>query len=386
MSEQLLNSECENKLRLSSKSVAQMIRTTRGLSFSRLPAWTYEQFQPNSNIVKMAERLSGARFEIETDATEISFQYRSLRDSAPAFNWIAGPSTISLTTDGYEESISHSNGDLRIWNGDQVQEIVKGEDSIASFTLPKTSTPRIVQIWLPQNCPIEVIDLKANAEWIPAPASNKPKWVHYGSSISHCEDAASPIGVWPVAVARKLDLDIYNLGLSGCANLEQFAARTIRDLPADLISLKIGINIVNGANHTATTFAPAVHGFLDTIRDGHPTAKILLISPICCPAHENNPGPSSTNTDGMIQGQEFSKEHAWIGELTLSSIRTILSEIVRKRFESDPNIFYLDGLKLFNETEAQSLPDGIHPDADGYLKIAENFVANYPRDWFATKL
>jgi hypothetical protein len=78
MSEQLLNSECENKLRLSSKSVAQMIRTTRGLSFSRLPAWTYEQFQPNSNIVKMAERLSGARFEIETTATEISFQYRSL--------------------------------------------------------------------------------------------------------------------------------------------------------------------------------------------------------------------------------------------------------------------------------------------------------------------
>ena len=118
MTQPALAPEIENKLRLSSKSVAQMIRTTRGLSFSRLPAWTYEQFQPNSNIVKMAERLSGARFEIETNATEISFQYRSLRDSAPAFNWIAGPSTVSLTTQDFEESISHSNGDLRIWNGE----------------------------------------------------------------------------------------------------------------------------------------------------------------------------------------------------------------------------------------------------------------------------
>jgi lysophospholipase L1-like esterase len=207
--------------------------------------------------------------------------------------------------------------------------------------------------------------------------------VHYGSSISHCEDADSPIGVWPVAVARKLGLDLYNLAMSGCANLEQFAARTIRDLPADLISLKVGINIVNGANHTATTFAPAVHGFIDTIREGNPTAKILVISPICCPAHENNPGPSSTNADGKIEGQQFSETHSWIGELTLRGIRKALEEIVAARALTDPNIFYLDGLKLFNEVEAQSLPDGIHPDAAGYLKIADNFIQKYPRAWLA---
>ena len=37
-----------------------------------------------------------------------------------------------------------------------------------------------------------------------------------------------------------------NLGFSGSAMLDPFTARTIRDQPADLISLKLGINLVNG--------------------------------------------------------------------------------------------------------------------------------------------
>ncbi len=373
----------QDKIRESVRGVAQTFPTNRGLSFSRLPAWTYQTQQASSNIRKMAERLSGARFEIETVATEITITYRSLRDSAPEFNWISGPSTISVTASDFEQSISHSNGDLRVWKGMEVAEIIEGEDSVAVFKLPASQLNRLVQIWLPQNCPIEVINLEANADWKPAKPSNQPKWVHYGSSISHCEDAASPLGVWPVAACRKLGLDVYNLGLSGCANLEQFAARTIRDLPADLISLKIGINIVNGANHTATTFAPAVHGFIDTIREGNSTAKILIISPICCPAHENNPGPSSTNADGKIEGQTHSEKHAWIGELTLTGIRQTLEDIVNARASTDPNIYYMDGLKLLSETEALLLPDGIHPDAAGYLKIAENFVNNYPKAWLA---
>ena len=59
-----------------------------------------------------------------------------------------------------------------------------------------------------------------------------------------------------------------------------------------------------------------------------------------------------------------------------------MAEIVEARAKEDPNIFYLDGLKLFNEVEAESMPDGIHPDAAGYETIAANFLANYPKAWF----
>lgn len=361
------------------RGASQIIQTARGITFSRLPKWTYEQHAHAPIVAKIAERLSGVHLEIVTAATKISVRYRSLRDSNPSANWTAGPSTISVTTDSFDASVSHSNGDLRVWDGEQILEVIDGEDSVADFELPPTSSTRLVKIWLPHNCPIELISLDLNALWQPA-ETHSHKWVHYGSSISHCEDAASPLEVWPVAAAQALGLSITNLGLGGCANLEQFAARTIRDLPADLISLKLGINVVNGANLTSRTFAPAVHGFLDTIRDKHPETPILIISPICCPGHENNPGPSETNEQGLVVGQEFSR-HSWIGELTLTGIREILAEIVSTRSARDPNLFYLNGLELFDAVEAQTMPDGIHPDAEGYRLIAQHFIDRHPREW-----
>jgi lysophospholipase L1-like esterase len=81
-------------------------------------------------------------------------------------------------------------------------------------------------------------------------------------------------------------------------------------------------------------------------------------------------------------GQPLSR-HNWIGELTLRGIREILSGLVTQRAESDPNIYYMDGLKLFSEVDAPTMPDGIHPDAAGYLRIADNFVAHHPVAWLA---
>lgn len=375
-----ISPELEHKLGWAMHGIARMDKTARGITFSRLPEWTYPQHAHAPIVAQMAERLSGVHIDIETAATQITVTYRSLRDSNPLTNWMSGPSTIAVTTEGFEQSISHSNGDLRIWNFDEIEKEIEGEDSVAEFNLPETDSPRHVQIWLPQNCPIELISIEANDEWQSADTSHQPLWLHYGSSISHSEEADGPLGVWPVAAARELGLDIYNLGLSGCANLEQFAARTIRDMPAKLISLKLGINVVNTASYTARTFGPAVHGFIDTIRDAHKTTPILVISPVSCPAHEDNPGPSETSPDGMVQGQPFSR-HSWIGELTLRGIREILSELVAVRAATDPNIHYLDGLQLFNETEALTMPDGIHPDASGYRTIAANFVERVPREW-----
>jgi hypothetical protein len=377
-----ISPELEHKLGWAMHGIARMDKTARGVTFSRLPEWTYPQHAHAPIVAKMAERLSGVHIDIETAATQITVTYRSLRDSNPSTNWISGPSTIAVTTEGFEQSISHSNGDLRVWNFDVIEKEIEGEDSVAEFNLPETNSPRIVQIWLPQNCPIELISIEANDEWQSADTSHQPLWLHYGSSISHCEDADGPLGVWPVAAARELGLDVYNLGLGGCANLEQFAARTIRDMPAKLISLKLGINVVNNASYTARTFGPAVHGFIDTIRDAHKTTPILVISPVSCPAHEDNPGPSETSLDGMVQGQPFSR-HSWIGELTLRGIREILSELVAVRAATDPNIHYLDGLQLFNHDEALTMPDGIHPDAAGYRTIAANFVERVPREWLS---
>ncbi|MEN9956435.1 MAG: hypothetical protein RIR46_43 [Actinomycetota bacterium] len=377
-----MNPDTAALVRASIRGVSSIFEGERGLRFSRLPEWTYPQHSHAPVVAKMAERLSGVHLNLLTSATRIEVYYRSQRDANLADGFLAGASTIAVTADGYEAHVAHTNGDLQVWNGDVVHETKLGEDSIASFELPAVGHARRVQIWLPHNCPIELLDISADAPLESDETESLPRWVHYGSSISHCEDADSPLGVWPVAAARELGLEIYNLGMGGCANLEQFSARTIRDLPADLISLKLGINVVNGANLTSRTFGPAAHGFIDTIRDKHATTPILVISPVCCPAHENNPGPSELGADGKVGGQEFSR-HTWIGELTLCSIREILAELVEVRAKTDPNIYYLDGLQLFSEADAPSMPDGIHPDAGGYRVIAQNFVAKHPREWAA---
>ena len=76
----------------------------------------------------------------------------------------------------------------------------------------------------------------------------------------------------------------------------------MRDTPADLISVKIGINLVNADLMRLRAFTPAVHGFLDTIRDGHPTTPLLVVSPILCPIHEDTPGPSAADLSDLGTG------------------------------------------------------------------------------------
>ena len=49
-------------------------------------------------------------------------------------------------------------------------------------------------------------------------------------------------------------------------------------------------------------FGPAVHGFLDTIRDGHPDVPLLVVSPILCPIHEDTPGPGAFDPDALAEG------------------------------------------------------------------------------------
>ena len=52
----------------------------------------------------------------------------------------------------------------------------------------------------------------------------------------------------------------------------------MRDTPADMINVKIGINIVNADVMRLRAFGPAVHGFLDTVRDGHPGVPMLVFA------------------------------------------------------------------------------------------------------------
>ena len=166
-------------------------------------------------------------------------------------------------------------------------------------------------------------------------------WLHHGSSISQGSNAAHPTGVWPMRAAALAGVDLVNLGFGGSALLDPFTARTMRDTPADLVSVKIGINVVNTDLMRLRAFAPAVDGFLDTIRDGHPTAPLLVVSPILCPIHEDTPGPSAPDLTALGEGRlafRAAGDPAEVaaGKLTLTVIRDELARIVARRRERRP--------------------------------------------------
>lgn len=237
-----------------------------------------------------------------------------------------------------------------------------------------------IEIWLPWNERTELVSLHTDAPVTPFPARGR-RWLHHGSSISHGSDADSPTATWPAVAAQLGRVALVNLGFSGSALLDPFVARTMRDTPADLISLKLGINVVNLDAMRLRAFTPAVHGFLDTIREGHPTTPLLLVSPILCPIHEQVPGPTDMDLSAMAEGRlRFSAAgdpaEVAAGKLTLSVIRDALAQVVADRRADDLHLHYLDGRELYGEADAASLPlpDNLHPGPAAQRLIGERFA------------
>lgn len=244
---------------------------------------------------------------------------------------------------------------------------------------------RDLEIWLPHDEATELVALHTDAPVVPVPtAADRPVWLHHGSSISHGSNATTPTGTWPAVAARLGGVGLLNLGYGGSALLDPFTARAMRDLPADLISVKLGINLVNADLMRLRGFTAAVHGFLDTIRDGHPTTPLLVVSSVWCGIHEETPGPAAPDMAAAAEGRlrfTATGDPAEVarGALTLQVLRRELARVVAERTDgpaADPHLAYLDGLELYGEADAveHPLPDDIHPGPGAHRLMGERFA------------
>lgn len=357
-------------------------RTPHGILPHRLPAWARAR-NTDGQLAMAESQPSGVRLVFRTRATAVELdtlptkrvyvgapprpdgRYELLVDGRPAGRATAtGGNTVTI--DMSAGTVQHATGPA----------------ATLRFT-GLSEGDKTLEIWLPHDETTELVALRTDAPVEPAPASGRRTWLHHGSSISHGSDAASPTTTWPALAAARGGVELVNLGLAGSALLDPFVARTMRDTPADLISVKIGINVVNTDLMRLRAFAPAVHGFLDTVREGHPTAPLLVVSPILCPMHEDTPGPTAFDFSRIGEGRLLftaagdPAERAH-GKLTLGVIRDELTSVVAQRAADDPNLHYLDGRDLYGEADHAELPlpDRLHPDAAAHRRIGERFAAH----------
>jgi hypothetical protein len=317
----------------------------------------------------------GARLVFQTEATALELELAVFRIEVVGALLPPRPFVVDVLVDGRLHASCGVVEGTRLYDASETFiEETRRTTKLRFDDLP--AGHKTVEVWLPQTAVVEICALRADRP-LDLHADRRARWIHYGSSISHCYEAHSPTRTWPAVAACLAGVHLLNLGVAGECFLDQFAARAIRDEPAAFISLKLGINVVNADAMKPRTFAPAVHGFLDTVREGHPDTTILVVSPIVCPVHEETPGPTlPRDLEGpfVASAQPVAPEVAALG-LPLRRIRAILDEVVRARSAKDPNLHYLDGLTLFGEGDVADLPDLLHPNGDGYVRIGERFAA-----------
>ena len=354
--------------------------TDAGLLPQRLPAWARAQC-PDVQLALAVAQPAGVRLAFRTAASSVELLVlptkRRYGKMAPRPDGI-----YDVLVDGQLVRQASAPGgkilDIDMISG--ATGVRPGEPQLLRFAdLPPGE--KTVEIWLPHDETTELVSLRADAPVSPLGITGQRRWLHHGSSISQGSNATHPTGIWPAVAANLAGVDLLNLGFGGNALLDPFTARTIRDLPADLISLKLGINLVNTDLMRVRAFGPAVHGFLDTIREGrHRTTPLLVISPTWCPIHETTPGPTMFDGKAMEQGRLLFRAmgndaERRQGKLTLGVIREQLQKIVAQRAGADAHIHYLDGSALYGAADNARLPlpDALHPDAQTHQLIGERF-------------
>lgn len=217
---------------------------------------------------------------------------------------------------------------------------------------------KIIELWLPQcgEFRLRRIELDEGAS-VEQFEDHRPRWITYGSSITQCGAAASPAQTWPGIVARKRGLNLTCLGFGGSCHLEPMIARMIRDLPAEFLSMCVGINILGNYSLSWRTFRPAIIGFVQIIRETHPNAPFAVISAIYSPEAETTQNAVGLNLQIMRQ--------------------EVAAAVDTLRAHGDRHIHYIDGLDLFGPDVphwGDLVPDGLHPNAEGYKALAKSFL------------
>ena len=289
----------------------------------RLPA-SMERRAYAPELFERAKAPAGVRMAMISDARELTLEL----DTGPE-----EPAPLDLLVDG------------------ELARRVEVAVGTSRLALALPGRRAAIELWLPQygQTRIAGVRLREASGAVQRADPTPRRWVCYGSSITQGRGAPGPTGTWPALVARARGWDLLCLGFGGQCHLDPVVADVLRDQPADLVSLCLGINVYGAATHNARTWRGRVADFLARVRDGHPGTPIVVMSPIACPERE-----AVTNQVGV----------------TLADLRNGVHQVVGDMSVDDPDLHLVDGTSVLGPSEADLLPDRLHPGPEGYRRMA----------------
>ncbi|ACQ78438.1 lipolytic protein G-D-S-L family [Beutenbergia cavernae DSM 12333] len=304
-------------------AVAWEERDGRARAWRLLPERAARAHAPE--LVRHATMAAGVRALVTTDASEARLELDFEHDADARLD-------VLLDGELYRRvEVTSGLTDLRV-------PLPDGEHDLAIWL------PQVGQSWVG---PLTLVGASTAAPTPPA----APRWTTYGSSITQCSAADGPSETWPAVAARALGWDLTCLGFGGQCHLDPIAASTIAAVPADVVSMCLGINIYGGATFSPRTFAAHASAFVERVRAAHPDATLVVITPIASPARETTPNAV---------------------DFTLEQMREDLRSVVDVlQAEGDANLHLVDGLSLLGLDEVHLLPDALHPDGEGYRLMGE---------------
>jgi hypothetical protein len=327
-------------------------QTPFGLQPLRLTDRAMDFCHPALRTAHVAEATNGVRLQFQSELSEFEIEIMLAISERTAFALRAGataPPIIDLLVDGAlrdRRTLEHK---------DQAQKL--------RFEAAGTKSGATFELWLPHNVGTTVLSFSSDAPLVAAPDS-RPRWIFHGSSITHDALAPGPSDTWPARLSRQENWHLTQLGFRGECHLDPGVAHSIAATPAEGIVLELGINVHNFQSFRQRTLIPAISGFLQTIREAHPSAPLIVISPLYG-------GEREIETSSVtLEGAEIS------GDLNLPAIREALRQAVATRVRyGDQSTFYIDGLELLGPDEASLFPDGLHPNHEGTGLLTERLAA-----------
>lgn len=309
----------------------------------------------DGGVTEVASIPAGVRLAFRTDSPAVELKLRSLsrptKSGQSEFDRLDGPAVVDVMVAGQVV------GTTRV----SAEGVVAVETGLREL--------QELELWLPNKCPVAVESVSVVEGALLEPvASSRLKWIAHGSSITQSRFSASPASAWTAQVGRSLDLDLTNLGFAGECHLDQIVARTVAQLPADLITICAGINIHTSASMSLRSYRAALIGFIQTTREGHPDVPLVVCSPIASPDREQTPSHPRVVPGALRRRLVGLQTRLPTGALgpTLADLRNTTCEVVQTLIGAgDRHLHYTDGRELLSADEARHLVDGLHPDQLG---------------------